>query len=447
MEGARAPLRLLASVHAEPAFAPGGRSDSFAWSQARLGRRPGRRGDPELVPCSPSRARSGIRLKPPSSGLASATQNHLQKCWVQPHLARAQPLSELRDFLYGSSDWRRPWRPSRAEVEMTGIPLSTCKIGCTPKCSGFGAGFWSCRTSRSTMISSTKGAIRSWRPSSCLSCGSSPAVHCPIACCSKAPRSDRSLRGSVRRSLPGRRPRSGLARCPMARRRCCFFMATGRGADSTSSISRESWRPEFSVVAVAPNGPGGEPIPRSIEAMAADRLPAILEARPTGPYRLAGHCVGGIVALETARLLMRLNHQVETVVMIDSPLVIGGAALRIPREASGGHGQVAAPDDAPIEPVSTAFDWGLERYQRCMAAYSPSSGSDLALRFSSRGISSSGVLEGRTDEASTVHGRADHRGSEGARGRGEDGRSGAQAWRLGSDALQLEGQVRRPGGV
>src|SRR5271166_6594179 len=59
----------------------------------------------------------------------------------------------------------------------------------------------------------------------------------------------------------------------------------------------------------------------------------------------------------------------------------------------------------------------------------------------------SGLLEGRTDEASTVHGRADHRGSEGARGRGEDGRSGAQAWRLGSDALQLEGQVRRPGGV
>jgi hypothetical protein len=70
--------------------------------------------------------------------------------------------------------------------------------------------------------------------------------------------------------------------------------------------------------------------------------------------------------------LMRLNHQVETVVMIDSPLVIGGAALRIPREASGAHGQVAAPDDVPIEPVSPAFDWGLERYQRCVAAYSPS---------------------------------------------------------------------------
>ena len=76
---------------------------------------------------------------------------------------------------------------------------------------------------------------------------------------------------------------------------------------------------EISLIAVAPHGPGGEPIPPSIEEMAADRLPAILEAQPTGPYRLAGHCVGGIVALETARLLMKLNHQVETVVMIDSP--------------------------------------------------------------------------------------------------------------------------------
>src|ERR1700729_210731 len=57
----------------------------------------------------------------------------------------------------------------------------------------------------------------------------------------------------------------------------------------------------------------------------------------------------------------------------------------------------------------------------------------------------SGLLEGRTDEASTVHGRSDHRGAEGARGRGEDGGSGAQARRLRSNALQLEVQVRRHG--
>ena len=44
-----------------------------------------------------------------------------------------------------------------------------------------------------------------------------------------------------------------------------------------------------------------------------------------------------------------------------------------------------------------------------------------------------------------VYGRADHWGAEGARGRGEDRGSGAQARRLRGDALQLEGQVRRHG--
>ena len=134
--------------------------------------------------------------------------------------------------------------------------------------------------------------------------------------------------------------------------------------------------PEFSLIAVAPHGPGGEPIPSSIEAMAADRLPAILAEQPTGPYRLAGHCVGGIVALETARLLIGLNHRVEAVVMIDSPLMIGGEARRLAEAVSraaetGAREPVTASDDAPVEPASPEFDWGLEHYQRSLAAYSP----------------------------------------------------------------------------
>jgi oxalate---CoA ligase len=132
--------------------------------------------------------------------------------------------------------------------------------------------------------------------------------------------------------------------------------------------------PEFSVIAVAPHGPGGEPIPPSIEAMAADRLATILEAQPTGPYRLAGHCVGGIVALETARLLMRLNRQVETVVMIDSPLMIAGEVLRT--QAHGGGNSraddlTAAPDDIPVRPATPEFDWGFEAYESRLATYSP----------------------------------------------------------------------------
>jgi oxalate---CoA ligase len=134
--------------------------------------------------------------------------------------------------------------------------------------------------------------------------------------------------------------------------------------------------PEISLIAVAPHGSGGEPIPPSIEEMAADRLPAILAAQPTGPYSLAGHCVGGMVAFETARLLVKLNHRVETVVMIDSPVMRGGEALKSPRWAPGiGRAvtadQVAASDDIPIRPT-TPFGWAFERYTERLAEYSPS---------------------------------------------------------------------------
>jgi pimeloyl-ACP methyl ester carboxylesterase len=135
--------------------------------------------------------------------------------------------------------------------------------------------------------------------------------------------------------------------------------------------------PEISLIAVAPHGLGGEPIPPSIEAMAADRLPAILEAQPTGPYRLAGHCVGGIVALETARLLMKMNRQVETVIMIDSPWFIDGEVLKSPQRApgdgdAGAHELFAAlGDDVPIRPSVPEIDWGYEPYSGRLAAYSP----------------------------------------------------------------------------
>ena len=134
--------------------------------------------------------------------------------------------------------------------------------------------------------------------------------------------------------------------------------------------------PEVSLIAVAPHGIGGEPVPASIEDMAADRLPAILAAQPTGPYRLAGHCIGGIVALETARLLTKLNHRVDTVVMIDSPLMTRGEVLRVPQAASDGGDTradepVATPDDIPVLPAYPASDSGFEIYERCLAAYSP----------------------------------------------------------------------------
>jgi surfactin synthase thioesterase subunit/acyl carrier protein len=75
--------------------------------------------------------------------------------------------------------------------------------------------------------------------------------------------------------------------------------------------------PEQPLVAVAPHGMKGESIPRSLEDMAAQRMSQILDFQPQGPFRLGGHCVGGMVALETARLLVASGHDVQVVAMID----------------------------------------------------------------------------------------------------------------------------------
>ena len=74
---------------------------------------------------------------------------------------------------------------------------------------------------------------------------------------------------------------------------------------------------------------GDEPIPPSIEAMAADRLPLIMQAQPEGPYRLFGNCVGGVVAFEVARLLIAAGKKVELVIMMDPPTVSGNRAAQM----------------------------------------------------------------------------------------------------------------------
>jgi pimeloyl-ACP methyl ester carboxylesterase len=81
---------------------------------------------------------------------------------------------------------------------------------------------------------------------------------------------------------------------------------------------------EQPMIAVAPHGFHGEKVPPTVEEMAADRLAQILALQPHGPYRLGGHCVGGKVALETARLLLARGEQVEAVVMVDPVWPVDG---------------------------------------------------------------------------------------------------------------------------
>ncbi len=96
--------------------------------------------------------------------------------------------------------------------------------------------------------------------------------------------------------------------------------------------------------AVHPHGLIDPAVPDSIEAMAAERLPAVRAVRPRGPYVLGGHCAGGMVALEIARQLMREGEEVCCVLMIDTvaprppklvfPGVSVGADVQRPRRRS-----------------------------------------------------------------------------------------------------------------
>lgn len=70
--------------------------------------------------------------------------------------------------------------------------------------------------------------------------------------------------------------------------------------------------------AIAPHGLDGQPIPRSVEVMAAERLATLLEFRPEGPYLLGGHCNGGLVAFEMARRLRARGSRVDLVVILDA---------------------------------------------------------------------------------------------------------------------------------
>lgn len=135
--------------------------------------------------------------------------------------------------------------------------------------------------------------------------------------------------------------------------------------------------PDLSLTAVAPHGMHGDPVPDSIKAMAADRLPEILKAYPSGPYRLGGLCVGAIVALETARLLMAAQSKVELVVMVDPPLIAGGKPLRMPigeasqREQLEVSEAATASEDIPAIPDLTSAPEPWQRYGRALDAYSP----------------------------------------------------------------------------
>jgi amino acid adenylation domain-containing protein len=76
--------------------------------------------------------------------------------------------------------------------------------------------------------------------------------------------------------------------------------------------------PDQPIYSVAPHGEAGLPLLPTIESMARDYATLIRSVQPTGPYRLAGYCAGGLVAYELARLLRSQGEVVDRLLLMNS---------------------------------------------------------------------------------------------------------------------------------
>jgi thioesterase domain-containing protein len=105
-----------------------------------------------------------------------------------------------------------------------------------------------------------------------------------------------------------------------AHRRPLFLLHPVGGTVFTYQALARMLDPGLPVYGVRARGlEPGEAHAGSIEAMAALYLEAVRTRQPSGPYLLAGHSFGGIVAYEMAQQLLARGERVEQLVLMDSP--------------------------------------------------------------------------------------------------------------------------------
>jgi amino acid adenylation domain-containing protein len=86
-------------------------------------------------------------------------------------------------------------------------------------------------------------------------------------------------------------------------------------------------QPFFGLQAPALSGDGAPPA--TVEAMAALYVAALRTVQPSGPYRLLGYSMGGLIAFEMARQLRDLGDTVELLGLLDSRLPAPGDVLDV----------------------------------------------------------------------------------------------------------------------
>jgi len=138
----------------------------------------------------------------------------------------------------------------------------------------------------------------------------------------------------------------------------------------------------------APLGLDGEPIPETVEDMAAEYIRRVRGCQPEGPYRLGGFCLSGPIAFEMARQLREAGDAVEVVVVIESSLRNAGSrsqrAARLlgglePLGVSGRRraqimrrlGQLAGYRLPRVAATATVRERVEDAYRRACAGYAP----------------------------------------------------------------------------
>ncbi|MCP3059808.1 non-ribosomal peptide synthase/polyketide synthase [Myxococcus sp. K38C18041901] len=129
-----------------------------------------------------------------------------------------------------------------------------------------------------------------------------------------------SLAALLRRGPGQRSSRVTLAATGSGRPFFCVHPVSGSVLAYSELVRR--WPAEVPFHAFQSAGLEGDVAPReSIQAMAEAYLEELVEAQPTGPYRLGGWSLGGLVAYEMARLLEGRGERVELLALIDAPAV------------------------------------------------------------------------------------------------------------------------------
>ena len=126
------------------------------------------------------------------------------------------------------------------------------------------------------------------------------------------------------------RSRSPLVRVqPAGTRRPFFFLHAEYGGDGSYCLNvARHLGADQPFYGLSPLGQDGEPVPGSIEAMAAAYLAIVRQEQSVGPYSIGGFCSGAVVAWEMACQLRESGAEVGTLVLIEPPAVDGTRVAR-----------------------------------------------------------------------------------------------------------------------